>query len=193
MNASVKTRAPLLAMLAAIALLAGASAPGLAQQQKGPLSAFNTDNKEPIQIKAESCELRDKEQTAICTGNVVVRKGDGTLKAPRLVIVYEKKGDAKITDLAAGDRSSIKTMEATGGIVVSQRDQVATGEKLFVDNTTNLATIEGNVVLNQGQNVLRGKKLVINMKTNNTQIIGGVDGFIIQQPGANKPAPGKSH
>ena len=48
-------------------------------------------------------------------------------------------------------------------MVVTQKDQTATGELGIFDMPTNTVTLTGNVVMTQGQNVLRGDKLVVDL------------------------------
>ena len=70
-------------------------------------------------------------------------------------------------------------MEATGGVVVTQKDQTATGDRGDFDMPTNTVTLSGNVVVTKGQDVLRGQKLVVNMTTGVSRIEGGrVDALI---------------
>lgn len=66
-----------------------------------------------------------------------------------------------------GGASSIKRLEAKGNVVVTQKDQVVTGETAIFDTKTNLITMLGGggsqVVLTQCQNVLRGDRLLVDM------------------------------
>ena len=64
-----------------------------------------------------------------------------------------------------GGASSIKRLEAKGNVVVTQKDQVVTGETAVFDTKTNLVTMLGGVVLTQGKNVLRGDRLMVDMTT----------------------------
>ena len=50
-------------------------------------------------------------------------------------------------------------------MVVTQKDQVVTGETAIFDTSTNLVTMQGGVVLTQGKNVLRGDSLMVDMTT----------------------------
>src|SRR6185437_474459 len=61
--------------------------------------------------------------------------------------------------------SSIRRLEAIGNVVVTQKDQVVTGENAVFDTKTNLVTMAGGVVLTQGKNVLRGDRLIVDMTT----------------------------
>jgi len=64
-----------------------------------------------------------------------------------------------------GGASSIKRLEARGNVVVTQKDQVVTGETAIFDTKANLITMLGGVVLTQCQNVLRGDRLKVDMTT----------------------------
>ncbi len=50
-------------------------------------------------------------------------------------------------------------------MVVTQKDQVVTGETAVFDTKTNLITMLGGIVLTQGKNVLRGDRLMVDMAT----------------------------
>ena len=50
-------------------------------------------------------------------------------------------------------------------MVVTQKDQIVTGETAVFDTKTNLVTMLGGVVLTQGKNVLRGDRLLVDMTT----------------------------
>src|SRR5258708_13863760 len=82
--------------------------------------------------------------------------------------------------------SSIKRLEAKGSVVVTQKDQVVTGETAVFDTKTNLITMLGGVVLTQCKNVLRGDRLAVDMTTGVSRIesdTGRVQALIIQGQG----------
>jgi lipopolysaccharide export system protein LptA len=67
-----------------------------------------------------------------------------------------------------GGSSSIRRLEAKGSVVVTQKDQVVTGETAIFDTRANLITMVGGVgavVLTQCKNVLRGDRLKVDMTT----------------------------
>ena len=64
-----------------------------------------------------------------------------------------------------GGSSSIRRLEAKGSVVVTQKDQVVTGETAIFDTRANLITMAGGVVLTQCKNVLRGDRLLVDMTT----------------------------
>src|SRR4029078_3189803 len=100
-----------------------------------------------------------------------------------------------------GGSSSIRRLEAKGNVVVTQKDQVVTGETATFDTKATLITMSGNVVLTQCKNVLRGDRLKVDMTTGVSRVetaSGKVRGMFDQSaqgcgptaaPGA-PPAPG---
>src|SRR5215475_5743550 len=82
-----------------------------------------------------------------------------------------------------GGSSSIKRLEARGSVVVKQKDQVVTGDKAVFDTKANLITMSGGVVLTQCQNVLRGDRLMVDMTTGVSRVESdgrGVQALFIQ-------------
>jgi lipopolysaccharide export system protein LptA len=69
-----------------------------------------------------------------------------------------------------GGSSSIRRLEAKGGVVVTQKDQVVSGETAVFDTKTNLITMVGGVVLTQCKSVMRGDRLRVDMTTGVSRI-----------------------
>src|SRR3954464_3797518 len=144
------------------------------------MQGFSQNRDQPIKIEAASLEMRDKKKEATFSGNVKVVQGDTTMTSKTLVVFYDSAGTgapapatntkaAKAPMQAAapgpGGSSSIKRLEARGSVVVTQKDQVVTGETAVFDTKTNLITMLGGIVLTQGKNVLRGDRLMVDITT----------------------------
>ncbi|MDU6378238.1 MAG: LptA/OstA family protein, partial [Bradyrhizobium sp.] len=137
------------------------------------LQGFSQNRDQPIQIEAASLEMRDKKKEATFSGNVKVVQGDTTMTSKSLVVFYDggAQGGAKpaktMQAAAPGPdgSSSIRRLEARGGVTVTQKEQVVTGETAVFDTKTNQITMQGNVVLTQCKNVLRGDRLMVDMTT----------------------------
>src|SRR6202047_991529 len=135
------------------------------------MQGFSQNRDQPIQIEPATLEMRDKKKEATFAGNVKVVQGDTTMTSKTLVVFYEStpaatapaagaKTAAKPAPIQSatpgpGGTSSIKRLEARGNVVVTQKDQVVTGETAVFDTKTNLVTMLGGVILTQGKNVLR--------------------------------------
>jgi lipopolysaccharide export system protein LptA len=175
--------------VAAMALAMVASHAGAQSAVTGvpnAMQGFSQNRDQPIQIESATLEMRDKKKEATFSGNVKVIQGDTTMTSKSLVVFYESnsaaapppansKAPAKSAPVQAapiqsatpgpGGASSIKRLEARGNVVVTQKDQVVTGETAVFDTKTNLVTMLGGVVLTQGKNVLRGDRLLVDMTT----------------------------
>jgi lipopolysaccharide export system protein LptA len=92
-----------------------------------------------------------------------------------------------------GGSSSIRRLEAKGSVVVTQKDQVVTGETAIFDTRANLITMTGGVVLTQCKNVLRGDRLKVDMTTGVSRVesdSGQVQGLFDQSDKGCAAAPG---
>lgn len=185
----------------AIGLLSSGLVARAQTTSQGPpnaLQGFSQNRDQPVHIEAATLEVRDKQKQATFSGDVRVKQGDTGLRCKSLVVFYEQSGaptDASKTLQAASPGPSgeqrIKRLEARGGVVVTQKDQTATGELGIFDMKANTVTLTGNpVVMTQGQNVLRGGKLVVDLTSGVSRIEAGKSGQGVQmlvQPGASTP------
>jgi lipopolysaccharide export system protein LptA len=175
----------------AVAMIASGNAGAQSAVQGVPnaMQGFSQNRDQPIQIEAATLEMRDKKKEATFSGNVKVIQGDTTMTSKTLVVFYDSTpatpapaagaapaANAKAAPAKAaapmqsatpgpGGSSSIRRLEARGNVVVTQKDQVVTGETAVFDTKTNLVTMLGGVVLTQGKNVLRGDRLMVDMTT----------------------------
>jgi lipopolysaccharide export system protein LptA len=195
-----------LAMIAAGQAAAQNAVTGVPNAMQG----FSQNRDQPIQIESATLEMRDKKKEATFAGNVKVVQGDTTMTSKTLVVFYESapagtapaansKTPAKSAPMQSatpgpGGASSIKRLEARGNVVVTQKDQVVTGETAVFDTKTNLVTMLGGVILTQGKNVLRGDRLMVDMTTGVSRVesdSGRVQG-LFQSSGQGGPLPGPS-
>jgi lipopolysaccharide export system protein LptA len=193
--------------LVAFAVMTAGEAAGQSSVQGVPnaMQGFSQNRDQPIQIEAAALEMRDKKKEATFSGNVKVVQGDTTMTSKVLVVYYEGsnassggkgKAPAKTAMKSAtpgpAGASSIKRLEAKGNVVVTQKDQVVTGETAIFDTKTNLVTMLGGVVLTQGKNVLRGDRLIVDMTTGVSRVesnSGRVQG-LFQSSGQGSPLSG---
>ncbi len=173
----VATAAFVLAMIAPGSVRAQGAVSGVPNAMQG----FTQNRDQPIQIEAAALEMRDKKKEATFSGNVKVVQGDTTMTSKTLVVFYEsssgqgtpppsnakgaKSAPMQSAQPGPGGSSSIKRLEAKGNVVVTQKDQVVTGETAIFDTKANLITMLGGVVLTQCKNVLRGDRLLVDMTT----------------------------
>ena len=203
------------AVFALALIVAGdARAQGAMSGVPNAMQGFSQNRDQPIQIEAASLEMRDKKKEATFAGNVKVVQGDTTMTSKTLVVFYDSgpaqaspqpaapKGSKSASMQSAtpgpGGSSSIRRLEARGSVVVTQKDQVVTGETAIFDPRANLITMAGGVVLTQCKNVLKGDRLKVDMTTGVSRVESDsnkVQGMFIQGQdcgsgsGGAKPAP----
>jgi len=170
-------------------LLVALNAPGTFAQNAAPkgdtqaapnaFQGFSRNRKDPVKIEANSLEVRDKEKIAVFRGNVVVVQGDTTMRCRELEVHYEGNalGDdprqnvpATKTQQKNASAQRIKRLIATGGVIVTAKEQKAVGDKGVFEMATNIVVLDGNVVLTQGQNIMNGDKLTVNLTTGTSKL-----------------------
>jgi lipopolysaccharide export system protein LptA len=136
---------------------------------QGPAQGLTLNRDLPVKIESTTLEVRDKQRIASFIGNVVMTQGDTTVRCKTLVVHYE---DTAVGPAAKakqpeqpGSSQRIKRIEAKGDVVVSQKDQTATGDNGVFDMRANAVTLTGNVVVTQGQNVIKGEQLTVDLTT----------------------------
>jgi lipopolysaccharide export system protein LptA len=192
--------------IALVVIVAGdAGAQSAVKNVPNAMQGFSQNRDQPIQIEAASLEMRDKKKEATFAGNVKVVQGDTTMTSKSLVVFYDqgtappspppaakaaKSGPIQSATPGPGGSSSIRRLEARGSVVVTQKDQVVTGETAIFDTRANQVTMQGGVVLTQGQNVLRGDRLVVDMTTGVSRVesdSGRVQGLFQSSGGSGVP------
>jgi lipopolysaccharide export system protein LptA len=187
-----------------MAVVAVVAQPVSAQSQSGPpnaLQGFSQNRDKPVQIDAASLEVRDRDKMATFLGNVRMMQGDTTLRCRTLVVFYDQDatpGTMTAAKPGPGGQQQIKRLEAKGDVIVTQKDQVATGDNGTFDMKSNTVTLFGSVVVTQGQNVLKGDRLVVDLTTGVSHVEAGKEQrvrAIINQGSGNQTsnsADGKS-
>jgi lipopolysaccharide export system protein LptA len=146
---------------------------------------------------------------AVFTGSVVVTQGETVMKCKELRVFYDqddpkgsakanaksspKAGTMKAAQPGPGGRQSIRRLEARGGVIVTTKDQTATGETAVFEMKTNTITLSGGVAITQGPNILKGERLVVDLTTNFARVEAGsgrVQGLFSTGGKDDKPGAG---
>jgi lipopolysaccharide export system protein LptA len=166
--------------------------------QGGPANAlqgFSKNRNEPVKIQAASLEVRDKDKVATFAGDVHVVQGDTDMRCKVLVVFYEQdpgKPAMPAAQPGPGGAQQIRRMEAKGGVVVTQKEQTATGDTGEFEMRANTVTLTGNVVVTKGETVMRGQKLVVNLTTGVSRMDGGrVEGIFSNPPRPDREGQGQ--
>lgn len=188
-----RTAASFLIMTATAALFCFGASKASAQRTQGPpnaLQGFSQNRDQPLKIQAPTFEVRDKDQIATFSGGVHVVQGDTEMRSRSLVVYYDAdaKGGLKAAEPGPSGQQQIRRIEAKGGVVVTQKEQNATGDTGVFDMRSNTVTLVGNVVVTKGQNVLRGQRLIVDL-TNGVTKMDQAEGLFLPG-GSGNPRPG---
>ncbi|MGD0023653.1 MAG: LptA/OstA family protein [Xanthobacteraceae bacterium] len=178
----MRRRVRLWAVAAVLTASASAAAQGPHPTPPAPIqSALQEQNQDqPVQIDAQTLEIRDKSKIATFSGNVQVVQGDTTMKCRTLVVFYGQEmglsGDkpaAAATAAPGGtppNAQNIRRIEARGDVTVATKDQNASGDLGVYDLKAKTITLSGNVVVSQGKNVIHGERVVVDTVTGNAHV-----------------------
>ncbi|MBH62703.1 MAG: lipopolysaccharide transport periplasmic protein LptA [Alphaproteobacteria bacterium] len=159
--ASVRT---LLTALLAMSIWVLATGPGAGQTT--PLSKLDTD--QPIEITADSLEVKQDQNIAIFRGNVDALQGEMGLRADQLTVHYRSSENSE------ADVNAISRIDAEGSVFLASSQETAQGDVGVYDVENGLITLTQNVVLTRGENVIRGNRLLLNLVTGQSVVDGGV-------------------
>jgi lipopolysaccharide export system protein LptA len=215
------SRAPAWILAATVAALLSVLPATEAPAQKGPspsgpssgssspqglpnaLQGFSQNRDQPVKIQADRLEVHDKDKMATFSGNVHVTQGDTEMHSKVLVVYYvdpNKPAQVPASTMktappgaapGAGEQQ-IRRIEATGGVLVTQKGQNAAGDSGIFDMQSNTVTLNGNVVVTHDKDVVRGQRLVVDLGTGVSRIDGGrVDALFGSAPKGELTMPGQ--
>lgn len=116
--------------------------------EKALPSSIGRDN-QPIQISSERLEADDIARQVKFIGKVVVRRGDLSLYADDVLVMYlQGKGD-------------IEQIVATGGVRIIQGDRIATADRATLFQKEGKIVLNGSARLLQGQDSVQGEEVTV--------------------------------
>ena len=160
--------------LIALALAVGG---GGASAQSGvtPFGGFQHDSTQPIEVAADSLEVRNAERKAVFSGNVRVRQGDVLMKAEWLEVTYAARGGAKPAASAGplgANSGAIDRLRARGEVIISNGAETARSKEADYNVAQAAIFLTGDVILLQGANVIKGERLRIDLNSGTARMVG---------------------
>lgn len=163
------------AVYALMALSLAAPLPAAAQSSSANdmFAGFQNQSDDPIEVNSENLEVYEEgdQRVTVFSGNVVVTRGNTTMKAASLKLFSPIS-----TNAAEAKADAFTRIEAEGDIWVNSGDQTVTGKTAVVDMPAQTITLSGGVVLTQGTNILTGTRLVVNLATGRARVEGSTRG-----------------
>jgi len=117
---------------------------------------------QPVQVEADTLSVNQKDGTAVFSGNVAISQGEMLLSAAKVEVTYEEDGEG------------VQTLLATGGVTLVNGPDAAEAQQADYNVASSIVVLTGNVLMTQGQNVISGEKVTINLDTGTAQVGGRV-------------------
>ncbi|MDP7344035.1 MAG: lipopolysaccharide transport periplasmic protein LptA [Alphaproteobacteria bacterium] len=127
------------------------------------------DSDAPIEITADTLEVRQSENLAIFRGDVDAIQGDMLLRADTLIVHYRDNE-------AAPDQPGISRIDAEGNVFVSSPNETAQGARGIYDVDNKKIWLTGQVVLTQGENIIQGEQLELDLVTGKSKVLSAESG-----------------
>ena len=147
-------------LLIALALAAPAALPAMAQTTFGGMRA---DVSAPVEVAADNLTVNQSDGSALFAGNVVIGQGEMRLSADEVSVQY-----------ATGDQQRISSLTATGNVTLVSGPDAAEAQQAVYDVEAGTVLLTGDVLLSQGQNVLSGERMTVDLATGAAQVQGRV-------------------
>ena len=138
-----------------------AAPPAVAQNVT--FGGIRADIKAPVEVAADDLSVNQADGSAVFTGNVVIGQGEMRLSADRVRVIY-----------AEGGRDRIRSLDATGNVTLVSGADAAEARAATYDVESGNVTLTGDVVLTQGQNVLTGDRMEVNLGSGTARVQGRV-------------------
>jgi lipopolysaccharide export system protein LptA len=146
-------------------------AAAFSQATASKMDGIALSNDKPIHIESDKLEIKDKENRADFTGNVVATQGTTMLKSNTMTVYYKSSGNASGGAMANAGNGDIDRILVNGSVVLNSGTQSATAETGHFEMAQQLIVLEGKqVVLSDGNNVFTGCRLTVHMETGQAQL-----------------------
>ena len=114
---------------------------------------------EAIEVSADHLQVDERAQRATYSGNVVVRRGDLTINADRVLI--------------QGSGKAVQRIVASGNPVrLRQADRRGDGQQLVYEPGQERITLSGNAHIRQERNELTGERITYLLREQRTEVTG---------------------
>lgn len=136
-----------------------------AQAQVSSLKDHDVQNS--VDINADRLEVKQKENIALFTGNVVVTQSDMSLVSDRITVFYE--GDRQ-----EDKSSSISRLDASGNVVMTSPTETIKSTWGVYDFAEKIITLGGNVLFTNADGQIKSQRLQVNLTSGQITMDGGI-------------------
>jgi len=132
-------------------------------KKKSTSSPFTSDK--PVKITSQTLEADNKSNRVTFKGNVVATQEDMVIFSDIMTVKYETRG-------------SIRRIEASGNVKMTQKDRIATGKKIVFYNPEQKIVMTGNPRIWQDDNLISCEKITVLLEEDKIFFEGKVDSVI---------------
>ncbi len=125
----------------------------------------------PVEMRADQLRVDTGTGETVFSGNAVLGQGDMRIAAPEIRIIY-----------APDDGNRIQRLEASGGVTLVTASEAAEAQSAVYEVIAGTVAMRGAVILTQGQNILSGDRLDVNVRTGQGRMDGNVRSIIQTAP-----------
>jgi len=147
---------------------------GVAQPVPG---VVKTDS--PIHIVSDRMEVKQKENTILFEGHVIVKQDNVTITGNRMtvfVIQAPQKAPANVSEKNPGKDNMadrIERIEVDGDVKISQMDKIATADRAVYYHKEQKIVLMGHPAVSRGQDQLRGRLITLYLPEEKSVVEGG--------------------
>jgi lipopolysaccharide transport protein LptA len=176
-------------------------------------ASFKADRNAPMEVEADALDMLDASNRAVFTGDVAARQGELLLRTAELTVFYSGQSGMAFTQAGndaerkakapgkgqskgpekAQEKSELTRMEARHGVILTSKDQSASGKWADFDVKANTALLGGGVTVTRATadpekpDVVRGERLKVDLTTGISQVEAEVPAPLPPRP-ARAPA-----
>lgn len=121
------------------------------------------DPKAQVEVSADTLKVNQTNGEALFSGNVLIGQGDMRLKADQVKVTY-----------ASGDKTKIQALNATGHVTLVNGPDAAEASEAVYDVASGNVVLTGDAIVTQGQNVLSGERIEVNLADGSATVAGRV-------------------
>ena len=146
-----------------------------------PLSAKAKQAKKepPTRIRSDIIDIKRKSQTINFINNVVVEKGEDSMLANKMKVIYEEK-------TSKSEDAQIERIDAFGDVKIFSEEFVASSELGHYEPKKNRFILEKDVIVNNGTSIASGEKFIYNLITKKGKFVGNSGETSIMNDNKNK-------
>ena len=120
--------------------------------------ALEGDRDQPIEVEADTLEIRDDENISIYSGNVSLVQGSMQLRSDKMVIHFNDVNEIQLMEMT-GKPATFRQLDQDNKEILGQAD------RLDYHEPKSLLVFSGNARLDNNGNTIEGSSIQINTET----------------------------